>query len=125
MGFDQRAYGLWVAVAIVLSPLSWIHYMVLLLIPFVQIVSSAEKQECSRRALWAAIASYTLIGMTQGLREDLISAIWWARGVKYLAEGSSLALLLGTLAAFWFATDSTGSPEAGTEVFLSRKAAPR
>ena len=43
-GFDRRAYGLWVAAAIVLSPLSWIHYMVLLLIPFVEIAGSAERQ---------------------------------------------------------------------------------
>ena len=110
-GLDERTYGLWVATAIVLSPLSWIHYMLLLLIPFVAIASAAEQERCSRRAIWTAIASYALIALTYGLREDMVSAIWWARGVRYLAEGSSLALLLGFLAAYWFATDTADSAE--------------
>src|SRR3989442_14988235 len=36
-GFDLRDYGLWVAATVVLSPLSWLHYMVLLLIPLIAI----------------------------------------------------------------------------------------
>lgn len=107
-GFDRGGYGLWVVAAILLSPLSWIHYMVLLLIPFVEIANSARNQECSRRALWAAVASYLVVGIAHSLRENLISPVWWARGIKYLAEGSSVALLLGFLAAYWFATDAIG-----------------
>src|SRR5229473_708695 len=76
--FDQRTYGLWVAAAIVFSPLSWIHYMVLLLIPFVEIASSAQKHESSTRAIWAAIVSYVLIVPARGLREVVVGPMWWA-----------------------------------------------
>jgi len=108
-GLDRRTFGLWVAAAIVLSPLSWIHYMVLLIIPFVEIASAAEQHNCHPRAIWAAIASYVLIGITRGLREVVVGATWWEHGIKYLAEGSSVALLLGFLAAWWLATESIGS----------------
>ncbi len=109
-GFDRRSFGLWVAVAVVLSPLSWIHYMILLLIPFAEIVSAAASQQCSRRALRAAIVSFALIGITFRLRLDLIGPIWWARGVRYLAEGSSIALLIGFMAAYWLASDDPSAP---------------
>jgi alpha-1,2-mannosyltransferase len=118
-GFDRRAYGLWVAAAILLSPLSWIHYMILLLIPFAELASAAERQKCSRRAVWAAIASYALIAMTYHLREDLVGAIWWARGIRFIAEGSFIALLLGFVAAYWFASDGTDSATARRNEFLA------
>ena len=105
--FDQRSYGLWVAATVVLSPLSWIHYMVLLLIPLIAIAEAASHNQCSRRALFAAVASYLMIAVTSHVRVNLIDALWWARGVRYFAEGSSIALLIGFLAAYWFAADTT------------------
>jgi hypothetical protein len=114
VGLDRRAYALWIAAAIILSPLSWIHYMILLLIPFVEIASAAERQKCSRREVWAAIASYVLIAMTYPLREDLVGVTAWVHGVRYLAEGPSVSLLVGFLAAYWFATDTSDSPDAET-----------
>jgi hypothetical protein len=110
--FDQRAYSLWVAATVVLSPLSWIHYMVLLLIPLIAIAGAAARKECSRRAFYVAVASYLLIAVTVHLRENYVGAERWARGVRYLAEGSSVALLLGFLASYWFASDTIGSAEA-------------
>ncbi len=107
--FDPRSYGLWIAATVVLSPLSWIHYMILLLIPLVAIAAAADRHQCSRRAFYAAVASYLLIAVTSHVRVNLVSAIWWARGVKYFAEGSSVALLVGFIAAYWFATDTTDS----------------
>jgi alpha-1,2-mannosyltransferase len=104
-GFDRRSYGLWIVAAIALSPLSWIHYMTLLLIPFVEIAGAAARQKCSRWTLWTAIASYVLTAVTYDLREDVVGALSWAHGVKYLAEGSSAALLLAFLAVYWFATE--------------------
>ncbi|HYK63696.1 MAG TPA: glycosyltransferase family 87 protein, partial [Patescibacteria group bacterium] len=38
---DWRIYSLWIATAIVLSPVGWHHYLVLLAIPFVQMVAAA------------------------------------------------------------------------------------
>jgi alpha-1,2-mannosyltransferase len=109
--FDQRDYSLWAAATVVLSPLSWIHYMVLLLIPLVAIVGATARQQCSRRAFYAAVASYLLISVTIHLRPNFVDADHWAHGIRYLAEGSSVALLLAFLAAWWFATDLAGSAE--------------
>jgi hypothetical protein len=86
--------------------------MVLLLIPFVAIAGAADRQQCSRRAFHAAVASYLLIAVTIHLRSNFVDADWWAHGVRYLAEGSSVALLLGFLAAWWFAIDPSASAAA-------------
>ncbi len=108
-GLDRPTYALWVASSIILSPLSWIHYMVLLLIPFAEIARAAEKHDCSSRAAWAAVASYLIISLASLLREPTVGASLWDQGVRYLAEGSTIALLLGFLAAVWLAMDTTGS----------------
>jgi alpha-1,2-mannosyltransferase len=55
---DSRLYSLWVATAIVLSPTAWIHYMVLLLIPFARIFTSASR---NRVAIALGFASYALL----------------------------------------------------------------
>jgi hypothetical protein len=106
---DRPTYSLWVVASIILSPLSWIHYMILLLIPFAEMASSAERHESSSRAAWAAVASYLIISVSRLLRRPVVSAALWNQGVKYLAEGSTLALMLGFFAALWLATDTIGS----------------
>jgi hypothetical protein len=108
---DRPTYALWVAASIVLSPLSWIHYMVLLLIPFAEIASAGERHECSSRTAWAALASYLMVSISRLLRKPVVGAILWDQGVKYLAEGSTLALMLGFFAAVWLVTDTTGSAQ--------------
>jgi hypothetical protein len=108
---DRPTYALWVAASIVLSPLSWIHYMVLLLIPFAEIARATERQECSSRAAWAALASYLIVSGSRLLRKPVVGAILWDQGAKYLAEGSTLALMLGLFAAVWLATNTIGSAQ--------------
>jgi hypothetical protein len=110
--FDQRVYSMWVAATVVLSPLSWIHYMVLLLIPLVAIAGAAAHHQCSRRTFRDAVASYLLIAVTIHLRQSLVDADRWTHGVRYLAEGSAVALLLGFIAAWRFATDRIDAPAA-------------
>lgn len=105
--FDHPAYCLWVAAAVVLSPLSWTHYMILLLIPLIAIAVTAGRHQCSRRAFYAAATSYLLIAVAMNLRKSVVGADWWAYGVRYTAEASSVALLIGFLAAYWFAADTT------------------
>ena len=79
-----------------------------MLIPLVAIASAAIHQQCSRRAVYAAIVSYILIAVTTHIRASLVSEVWWDGGVRYLAEGSSFALLIGFIATFWFANDTPG-----------------
>jgi len=45
------------------------------------------------------------------LRENLVDPDHWAHGLRYLAEGSSIALLLGFLTAWWFATGTVASAD--------------
>lgn len=106
---DRPTYALWVAASIILSPLSWIHYLVLLLIPFAEIAASGQRHECSSRAAWAALASYLIVSLSRLLRKPVVGAVLWNQGVKFLAEGSILALMLGFFAVLWLATDAIGS----------------
>ena len=43
-----------------LTPVGWHHYLVLLVIPFVQMVASAEAGRSSSRAIWMAALAYFL-----------------------------------------------------------------
>jgi hypothetical protein len=58
---DSRAFSVWLAASVILSPIVWIHYMVLLSIPLVQMVVASIENRCSRRALWAIIVSYVML----------------------------------------------------------------
>jgi hypothetical protein len=57
---DRRAYSLWLATMVLISPTSWDHYLVLLLIPFIQITSAAIAGRVGRPAVVMCIASYVL-----------------------------------------------------------------
>ena len=106
---DRPTYSFWVAASIILSPLSWIHYMVLLLIPFTEIAACGQRHECSSRAAWAALASYLIVSLSRLVRKPVVGAVLWDQGAKFLAEGSILALMVGFFAVLWFATDAIGS----------------
>lgn len=113
-----RAYGLWVVVSIMLSPIAWIHYMVLLLIPFTQIAVAANLGSCSPSAMWNVGASYFLIALSIGLREP---AGRLGGGTLYfvIAECAFISVLLAYCAAYRFAAsnsslDKTAIPMANT-----------
>ncbi len=61
---DWRIYSLWIATAIMLTPVGWHHYLVLLTIPFVQIVASAADGRSNSRAVWMAALCYMLIAVS-------------------------------------------------------------
>ena len=112
---DWRIYSLWIATAIMLTPVGWHHYLVLLTIPFVQIVASAadgrsNSSVCSR-AVWMAALCYMLIAVSNRVFNRLLTPPptefqlifpWMAR---VLEETSFIALLTGFIATYWFATD--------------------
>jgi hypothetical protein len=108
---DWRGYSLWVATAIMLSPVGWHHYLVLLTIPFVQIVASTENGRSSSRALWMAAICYlltpiSLVAFNRFLMPPPTSlqlAFPWL--ARLLEETGFVALLTGYVAAYWFATD--------------------
>jgi hypothetical protein len=108
---DWRAYSLWIATAIMLSPVGWHHYLLLLTIPFVQMVASAANGRSSSRAVWMAALSYVLSAASLHVSDRLLvppptefqqTFPWIALALE---ETSFLALLTGYIAAYWFATD--------------------
>jgi Glycosyltransferase family 87 len=103
-----RAYGLWVVVSVILSPIAWVHYMGLFLLPFIQITFAANRGLCSRAAMWAVVASYFLIPLSIGLREP-------ARNLGgdtlyfVVAECAFISVLLAYFVAYRFAIDNPPS----------------
>ena len=108
---DWRIYSLWIATSIMLSPVGWHHYLVLLTIPFVQLVASAADGRSSSRAVWMAALAYVLSAVSLRVFNrflippptDFQRAFPWL--VRALEETSFIALLTGYIAAYWFATD--------------------
>jgi hypothetical protein len=108
---EWRIYSLWIVAAVMLSPLAWHHYLLLLIIPFVQIVAAANLGRTSARALWAAAASYMLSSFSLALfiyfesppRKELDLRFPWL--VSALLETGFLSILAAYFAAYWFAAD--------------------
>jgi hypothetical protein len=107
---DWRIYSLWIATAIMLTPVGWHHYLVLLAIPFVQMVEAAQRQR-SPRAIWMAALAYLLSAISLRAFSRFmvppptafqLTFPWLARALE---ETSFIALLTGYIAAYWFATD--------------------
>ena len=108
---DWRVYSLWIATAIMLSPVAWHHYLLLLTIPFVQLVASAAQGRSRSRAVWMAALAYALSALSLRVFNrflippptDFQRTFPWL--VRALEETSFVALLTGYVAAYWFATD--------------------
>jgi Glycosyltransferase family 87 len=108
---DWRIYSLWIAAALMLTPVGWHHYLVLLAIPFVQMVASAANRRSSSRAIWMAALAYLLSAISLRAFSRFmvppptafqLALPWLARALE---ETSFIALLTGYIAAYWFATD--------------------
>jgi len=110
---DSAAFGLWVATAIALSPTAWIHYMVLLFIPFARISSAARGGRANGWTIALSVASYALLmaGCPRGCvwsLADLSYILMSYAGTGSVLESiiqqtAVLSLLLAWAAAFTFA----------------------
>jgi hypothetical protein len=107
---DWRIYSLWIATAIMLSPVGWHHYLVLFAIPFVQMVA-ADAARAHPRAIWMAALCYLLSAVSLRVANRFLvppptafqlALPWIARALE---EMSFIALLTGYIATYWFATD--------------------
>ena len=121
-----RSFSLWIATMLILTPVVWLHYMVLLIVPFGLIAVAAYHQEVSARVWRFAILSYSFIVLITLLlsvltfRKDIMD---WR--VSLVAELGFLALLSAWIAAYRFATEPVeaefgsirkGGPAAGASV---------
>jgi Glycosyltransferase family 87 len=110
---DCRIYSLWIATAIMLTPVGWHHYLVLLAIPFVQMVASAAQGRSDSRAVWMAALAYLLSAISLRafsrfmVRPPTEFQLAFPLLAHVLEETSFIALLTGYIAAYWFATDRT------------------
>ncbi len=106
---DWRVYSLWIATALMLTPVGWHHYLVLLAIPFVQMVASASEGRSSSRAIWMAALAYLLSTISLRVFNRLLvpppTAFQLALPMlaRAIEETSFIALLMGYIAAYWFA----------------------
>lgn len=62
----SRGFSLWVILSIMLSPVVWPFYLVLLLMPYSQIITAAIDRRSSGRVLTMAVGSYLVIGIVRG-----------------------------------------------------------
>jgi hypothetical protein len=101
---DWRVYSLWVVTMLVVSPVTWVHSMILLILPFAKLTIAAFEGRASHRAMWMAVASYLMVSVATGWYQHVgshdsghVSAI--------IAELSPLSLIAAYVSAYWFATD--------------------
>jgi glycosyl transferase family 87 len=108
---DWRIYSLWIAASVMLSPVAWHHYLVLLTIPFVQMVAGSAQGRSSSRAVWMAALAYFLSAASLRVFNRFqippptafqLNFPWLARALE---ETGFISLLTGYVAAYWFATD--------------------
>lgn len=100
---DWRLLSLWIVASVMLSPTAWFHYMILFLIPFTLMASSAARGRIYTRAVWMAIASYLMTGLV-GVALTAIPQD--PRLMDAVRELEFVCLLMVFVATYWFATDS-------------------
>ena len=104
---ESRGFALWVTAAIILSPTVWIHYLVLLILPFVLIAAAGWNASASPRALWLMAASYAAISLSMALAGGAQSYLADRPHLKAaLEECATVSLLLAYASAWFFATET-------------------
>jgi hypothetical protein len=100
---DWRLFSLWVVTSMMLSPTMWLHVLVLLLLPFIQLVSAFSRKRASRRALDMAVVSVLLAYVA--LASYMLDPGRFPLLKTSLEECGFGALLAAYVATYWFATD--------------------
>lgn len=100
---DRRLFSLWVVTSMMLSPTMWLHILVLLLLPFIQLVSAFSRNRASRRALDMAVVSVLLAYVT--LASYVLDPGSYPFLKTSLEECGFGALLTAYVSTYWFATD--------------------
>jgi hypothetical protein len=101
---DSRAFALWIVTTIMLAPTAWLHYLVLLFIPFAQIISASSSGRASSRSLTTTLASACVLTVPFFLIDTIRSALPQSLKV-FLLEAPFAALALAYLATIWFVLD--------------------
>jgi hypothetical protein len=108
---DWRAFSLWVVTAVLLAPTAWVHYLVLMMIPFAFMAIAAGRGRVNHRAIWMAVASFLLIALSTGGRSAFGHHPQGALAAT-VAECSFVSLAMVYISAYWFASDELPHPNA-------------
>ena len=100
---DWRLFCLWVVTSMMLSPTMWLHVQVLLLLPFIQLVSAYTWNRASRRSLDMAMVSVVLASVA--LASYMLDAGSYTLLKPSLEECGFGSLLAAYVSKYWFATD--------------------
>ncbi len=101
-----RHLALWIATMLILTPVVWLHYLVLLIIPFGMIAVAATQHETRVRVWRFAILSYCIVVLATPLMSTLtFRAGAFDRHTMLLAELGFPALLSAWFAAWRFASE--------------------
>ena len=107
---DNRGFSLWTATMVMLMPVVWIHYLVVMLIPLVQIAKAGAIQRTSRRVVRAGLWSYALIFLFSPALFFVAARIGSVPAFA-IAEAGFPVMASGYLASLPFALNSGGSSE--------------
>jgi uncharacterized membrane protein len=112
---DARVFSLWIVTMLLVSPVTWVHSLIILILPFTQLTFATAAGRASHRAMWTAVASYLMVAIATGWYQHVgsyrigpVSAI--------IAELSPLSLLAAYVSMYWFVTDRELPMEEGAAV---------
>lgn len=110
---DWRVLSIWIVAMILLSPVAWYHYVVLLFVPFAGLVAAAANGRVSDRALLLGFASYILLevlGLTEIVMTAMMRVHWLSLPLLIvLSSGLFAGLVCAYISSYWFATDPAGT----------------
>jgi hypothetical protein len=96
-----RLFSLWVVTSIILSPIAWDHYMVLLFILFFKLTLAAVEGQADRRSIYMAVGSYLCADFPLILSAAGLWPSNWL--IMASAENAFVALALAYISAYWLA----------------------
>jgi hypothetical protein len=101
---DWRVYSLWVVTMLLVSPVTWVHSLIILLLPLAKLTIAAVEGRASRRAMWMAVVSYAMISLASGWHQS-VGTYDTNQLSAWVAELSPLSLIAAYISVYWFATD--------------------
>ncbi|HVC45291.1 MAG TPA: glycosyltransferase family 87 protein [Candidatus Binataceae bacterium] len=106
---EWRRFALWVVTMVAISPVAWLHYLVLTLIPFFLIAHAASRGRARPRTVWTMVAAYTAILLAMTLFKMMINRVGPPL-IYVVAEGGFATMILSYIAAYLYLRDGDVRP---------------
>lgn len=102
---DARIFCLWMLTAVLISPTSWVYYLVLLSIPMVKLSAAARAGSASARAIWTAIVCYAVAWLSFAYVDLNSPELSLHPNTFIWRMGASPVAILAYISLYWFAVD--------------------